>query len=220
MVEAAAARITLYRNYGQTVAHAVADTLIGGQQSLVDTCLGLLGLLRKGGNLIRRLGLDALQFRFLVVEIYRAVGYDGLCILQLGLLLLDARSVLLKTLLGQFDLQLLIFDLLGYGIELAVVAHVVLLCLVVVYLDLGLIDLAAALLGQRIELFNLAIDVVDAGLQSLDLILEILYFQRQLSLHLVNLVDLRIDLLQLVESHDLLLHRIVDIGCFLLCHIV
>ena len=105
MVEAAAARITLYRNHGQTVAHAVADTLIGGQQPLVDTRLGLLGLLRKGGNLIRRLGLDALQLRFLVVEIHRAVGYDGLGIFQLSLLLLDARSVLLQALLGQFDLQ-------------------------------------------------------------------------------------------------------------------
>ena len=87
------------------------------------------------------------------------------------------------------------------------------------YLNFGLIDLALALLGQRVELVDLAVDVFDAGLQAFDLVLQVLHFQWQFTLHLVDLINLRINLLQLIESHDLLLHRVIDFRCFLLCHI-
>ena len=137
--------------------------------------------------------------------------------LQLQFLALDGDGVLLEALLGQLDLQLLVLDLLGDGVELTVVAHVVLLLLVVGDHDLGLIGLALALLGQRIELVDLAVDLVDAGLHARHFILQVLYLQRQIALHLVDLVDLAVDPLQLVECQDLLLHRIVNLGGLLLC---
>lgn len=130
-------------------------------------------------------------------------------------------GILLQALLGQLDLELLILDLLGDGIVLAVVADVVLLLLVVADHDLRLIDLALALLGQRVQLLDLGVDVLDAGLHPGHLILEILHLERQFTFDLVDSVDLAVDLLQLVERKDLLLHRVIHVGRLLLCcHIV
>ena len=113
--------------------------------------------------------------------------------------------------------QFLVLDLLGNGIELAVVAHVVLLLLVIADENLGLVDLALALLGERVQLLDFGIDVVDPGFQAGHLVFEILNLERQFTFHLVDFVDLAVDLLQFIECDDLLLHRIVNVGSFLLC---
>ena len=63
--------------------------------------------------------------------------------------------------------------------------------------------------------------MLDAGLHPGHLILEVLNLERQFAFHLVDFVDLAVDLLQLIERHDLLLHRIIDVGRLLLrCHML
>ena len=141
----------------------------------------------------------------------------GFGLLQLEFLGFHTGGILLEALFGQFDLQFLVLDLLGNGIELAVVAHVVLLLLVIADENLGLVDLALALLGERVQLLDFGIDVVDPGFQAGHLVFEILNLERQFTFHLVDFVDPAVDLLQFIECDDLLLHRIVNVGSFLLC---
>ena len=73
------------------------------------------------------------------------------------------------------------------------------------------------LFGERIQLLDFGIDVVDTGSQAGHLIFEVLYLKRQFTFYLVDFIDFAVDLLQLVKRHDLLLHRIINFGSFLLC---
>ena len=166
------------------------------------------------------LGLDRFQLGLLGLVVGRALGELRHGLLGQGLLALYAGGILFQAFLGQLDLQLLIFDLLGNGVELAVVAHVVLLLLVVAYHDLGLIDLALTLASERVELLDLGIDILDTSIQAGKFVFKILNLQRKFALYLIDLIDLRIDLLQLIQSHDLLVHRVVNVACLLLCHIL
>ena len=220
-VEAASAGVALDGHHRQSVADVAADAVVSRQQTLVDLLLDTLALCGVFRHQRSRLGLDALQFGLLGREVGSALYGEVLDLLQLEFLGLHAGGILLQALLGQLDFKLLILDLLGDGVELAVVAHVVLLLLVVADHDFSLVHLALALLGQRVQLLDLGVDVFDAGLHPGHLILEVLNLERQFAFHLVDFVDLAVDLLQLIERHDLLLHRIIDVGRLLLrCHML
>ena len=199
----------------------MTDPLVSLQQPLVDLGLRFSRLSRKFRHLRGRFRFDALQFGLLGFEVLSALRHQGLGLLDLRLFDLDSGSILFQTLFGQLDFQLLILDLLGNGIELAVVPDVVLLLLVIADEYLGLIHLALTLLGESIELLDFGIDILDTRLQTGQFVVEILHLERQLTLHLVDRIDLAVDLLEIVEGQDFLLHRIINFSClFLCCHIV
>ena len=194
-----------------------ADTLVGDQQTLVDFGPDFLGLRPELGDLRRGLGLDTLQLALLGFQVGGPLAAERLGLLQEHLLALDAGGILLEPLVSQFDFQLLVFDFLGDGVELAVVADVVLLLLVVGNHDFGLVGLALTLLDQGVELLDFGVDLVDAGPHARHLVLEVLHLQRQIALDFVDLVDPAVDTLQLVERQNLLLHRVIGLGGLLLC---
>ena len=187
--------------------HVAANPVVGCQQALVDLGLGDVRLLAEFGDLRSRLLLDALQLALFHLQIGFPVGDDPFGLFQQRLLGLDSGRVLFETLFGQFDFELLILDLLGNGVELAVVAHVVLLLLIVADEDFGLVHLALTLFRQGVQLLDLAVDMLDTGVQTGQLIFQILYLQRKLAFDFVDFVDLRIDFLKLVQRDDLLFHR-------------
>ena len=160
-VEASAARIASYRHHCESVAYVATDSLIVLQQPFGDLGLRFGRLVRKFRHLRSRLGLDTLQLGLFGFEILPAFRHQGLGLIDLRLYDLDSGSKLIKTLFGQIDFKLLILDLLGNGIELAVIPDVVLLLLVIADEYLGLIHLALALLGEGVELLDFGIDILD-----------------------------------------------------------
>ena len=108
------------------------------------------------------------------------------------------------------NLQFLVFDLLVDGIEFAVVADIPLLLVVFGDLRFGLFGILLCLLYAQVQIVDAALDVVDAGLQAGHFVLQVLHLGRKHTLDFVDGVDLGIDLLEIVERHNLLLHRVID----------
>ena len=101
--------------------------------------------------------------------------------------------------------------LLVNGLELAVVAHIVLLLLVFLghFVVLGNL----ALLGSHLLVGSLyiTVKVLNASLQTGNLIFQVLYCLGQLSADNLNLVYLRINPLQCIQSHKALFYSHINI---------
>ena len=93
--------------------------------------------------------------------------------------LLECSGVLLDALLAKFDVQRLVLNLLAQVIVLAVVAYVVLLLFVAGDGSVVILNLHAAVADLRLKVFDLVLDVQQAGLQALNLIGDIFYLLRQ-----------------------------------------
>ena len=126
--------------------------------------------------------------------------------------LLDAGVGLFEMAFAELNLQVVEFYLLVDGVKLAVVAYVVLLLLV--FFDqlsmlgnLFLLD-GAFLVGG----FNLALEIVDAGLQTGYLILQILNGLRQLTTDNLDFVNLGVDTLERVQCHQAFFDDFVDVN--------
>ena len=130
--------------------------------------------------------------------------------------LLYLHLCLTDFLLTKLDLEGLILDFLGERVVLTVVLYFVQLLLIAVYAGLGTVDVATLHDDGTLELVNLGLDVLHTGVETCDLVLEVLHFERKLATQGTLLVDSREGGLQLVESLQFLFYRKV---CWIfLCH--
>lgn len=178
-VVASSAGVALDRHHGQPVADIPSYSLISRQKPGVDLRLSRIRLLRQAFHLLGRLLIDSLELLLFGSQIDLAVGNDGLSILDHFLLDLDIGGVFLDFLLAQFDLEFLILDFFRQRVELAVVSDVILLLFVFGYQNLGLLDLLLALLGRGSQPLHFGSDIGHTGLQTGDLVLEVLNLQRE-----------------------------------------
>lgn len=143
------------------------------------------------------------------------VGAHLAGLLDLGLERFGLAGGLVHLLLGQLDVQGLVFNLLGQVVVLTVVAHVVLVGGVLVdeFLGLGL-DVAVA--GNLVLLDgDLVLILGLAGVQAGDLVLEVLHFLGQFASQGLDSVNLREFLLQVIERFEFLFNGEFFFGC---CH--
>ena len=184
-----------------------ADLGVGHHHALVDLAHEVLALLEQRFLLLGRLLDDGIEFLLLLDQVFFA-GLERFLGLFDDLLLLGDQGFVLPDLLGgDLLLEILVFDLLADGLVLAVVLHVVTLRIVLGDQVLALFD---GMLVLRIGLFDfldLGLGIGDAGMESCNLVLQVLDLQRQFTAQEVDLVDLGVGLLDPVQRMEFLLHR-------------
>ena len=136
----------------------------------------------------------------------------GAALIHQLLLGLDLGLEFLDALLGELDLQVLELDLLGQGVVLPVVAHLGLLAFVLLDLGLGVLDQVLLVAHLTLQVGQLAFQLVQAGLQTSHLILQVLDLQGQFTPLDADAVHLGIDGLQAVQRGQLVRHRGLDPG--------
>ena len=149
--------------------------------------------------------------------------------------LLDLGGTFLVLALAELDFEVLELNFLRQRLVLAVVAHVVLLLLVLLDHLLVIGDLGVAGLVGGVGLLNLGVEILDAGVEAGDLVLEVLNGLRQLAADGLDFVNLAVDTLEGVEGDEAFFDGQVHIGaldrggfhlgfCFFgadfLCHII
>ena len=109
-------------------------------------------------------------------------------------------------LFSQLDFQFLVFDFLGEGIELPVVADVFLL--VGVFLDqaFGIFDHVLFGGDLVVDGLHVGLELVYPGFQTLNFIFEVFHFERELPAHVPDFVNPGIDQLQVVQGPQLVLY--------------
>ena len=120
--------------------------------------------------------------------------------------LADVGLALLVLALAELYLQVLELNLLVQRLELAVVAHIVLLLLVLLDLLVVLLDLSQTGFVGGLGLLDLSGEILDAGVQTGNLVLEVLHSLRQLATDNLDLVNLTVYNLECMECHKALLH--------------
>ena len=212
-VEAAATSVALHDNHAQTVAGVLADALESGEQALFNLVLLLLGFLTQGLLLLLVLRDDFVELTLLLFECMLTVGAHLASLLDFALQGLGLAGCFVHLLLGKLDVQRLVLNLLGQVVILTVVANVVLVGGVLVDEFFGFaLDVAVA--GDFILLNGDLILVLGlAGLQTSDLVFQVLYFLRQFTPERLDGVNLGEFLLQVIERFQFLFNG----EFFLLC---
>ena len=131
-VEAATTGVTLDVDDAETVAGVFADALEGGEGALVDLGFEGLGFLAEVLFFLTGLADDFVELVALFVENVGEVGEFLACCLDFGLLVLDGAVIFVDMLFGKLDLERLELDFFCEKVELAVVANVVELLLILV----------------------------------------------------------------------------------------
>ena len=114
------------------------------------------------------------------------------------------------------DVEGLVLDFLGQRIVFTVVADVVLLFLIFLDQGFGFLDFDFIVGDVLLMFLALFLEVGDTRLEAGDFVFHVLDFQRQVATIGTDFVNLRVDLLQGVKRHQLLLHahlnRVFDDG--------
>ena len=161
---------------------------------------------------------DLFQFGALDVKVGTAVG-DNLVGFQQFIATCFQRGLCLAyALLVQFVVQAQVLDLLGEVLVLAVVAHVLHLVLKALYVHLVLLDDALALGDFLLGRCYVLVDLLYAGFQTSDFVLQVLNLQGKFAAESLDLVNLGHEGLQLVEVLQLVLdHQFCRV--FYFCHL-
>ena len=216
LVETSTACITLNIYDTESVACILTNTLETCQQTWLDLCLDILRLIAQALFLLTSLLQDIIQLRLLLNEILLTFVNSLLSLLQILGTSLHASCCFLYFLFTEFNLKRLILNLLAQGVILTVVLHLVELCLITFNDRLCRLYLAFLLRDSPLEVVHLLLYVLHTGAQSLNLVLQVLHLQRQLTTQRLLLVDLRQCGLQLIEILQLLLYR--KVFRIFLCH--
>ncbi len=212
VAEAAAAGVAVDGDNGQTVAGGVADALVGRQVALVDVLLLFLRLLAQAFLVLLGFGDDGGQLLALRLELFGAVLHQLFGGGDVLLHLLHLGDTFLVLALAELDFEVLELDFLGEGLVFAVVADVVLLFLVLLDLLFVVGDFGVAGLVGGLGLLDVGGEILDAGVQTGNLVLQVLHSLRQLAADLLDFVDFAVDALEGVEGHEAFLDGQVHVG--------
>ena len=204
----------------ETVARTLANALEGGEQTRFDVgfeCLGFFAQL-----LFFRFGLrnDFVEFRTFQLEILLAYTQRLIAAVEIALLEFDEAFCFADFLFQQFDFQPLEFDFLRQVIVFAVVAHVVELLLIARHHFLRCGNVLVFVSDVRFDCVDLLFVLLQTVGQSLDLVFQILHFERKFAAQSLDFVNLGKFGLQLVEVFQLLFHRQVSRIFFFACHMI
>ena len=157
-----------------------------------------------------------MEFFFLLVQRSGQLGETQLGGSHLGGHIVVLRRDFLDALLGELDVEVLILDFLRQRVVFAVVTDVILLVLVFLDQGFGLLDFDLIVGDVLLMFLALFLEVGDTRLETGDFVFHVLDFQRQVATIGTDFVNLRVDLLQGVKRHQLLLHahlnRVFDDG--------
>ena len=172
--ETAATGVAVDGDDSKTVAGLFADALVGSEVVLVDVFL-LFGRFVEEAHLVL-LGFfdNAFEFGFLGVEFGLAFLDEKFGGLDVLLKFFDFVVGVAVAAFAELDFKVLEFDFHVDGFKLAVVAHIVLLFLVLLDHGLMLGDVVVALGDVTILFGNVVLEIVDAGLETCNLVFEVL----------------------------------------------
>ena len=212
VAEAAAAGVAVDGDDGEAVAGGVADALVGGEVAVVDVLLLLLALFAEAFLVLLGFGDDGGQLLAFGVEVLGAVFDEGFGGGNVFLEFFDFGGTFFVFALAELDFEALELDFLGEGLVFAVVADVVLLFFVLFDLLFVVGDLVGAGFVGGLGFLDVGVEVVDAGVESGDFVLKVLYGLRQLATDNLDFVNLAVDALEGVEGHEAFLDGEVDVG--------
>lgn len=170
-VEAASAGVTLDIDYAETVAGVLAYALECGECAGVDLWLKFFGVLAQTLFVLTCLVDDFVELGALLVEDVVAVDQSLLGRCYFGGLVVGGAGIFGYMLFGQLDLKRLELDFFRQNVVFAVVAHIVELLFVTVDFGFGVGYLLFFSKSGAAQLLDLATIVVDAGVETFDIVL-------------------------------------------------
>lgn len=199
-VEAATAGVTVDDDDAETIAGILADTLECIESTVVDTGFERLGTTDEiflfGAGFVD----DIVEVGFLLGQNLSLVYDILLDRSDVGLAVVDFALDFANVLLAEFDFESLVFDFLGKIVEFVVVAHIV--ELLTIALDERLLVLDLVLLGSTLdlEILDIALIALYAGVKTGDSVLQVLHLERELAADVADAVDFGENGLEFVEG--------------------
>ena len=192
LVEATATGITLHIDNAQSIARALPDALEAAEQTGVygrHLCFQILSLGLQLFLFLSSFLHDFIQFATLQLKILLTLSYGLLRLFQLLLSLCHFLTGLADFLVAELNLEFLKLYFLVQRIIFAIVADIVELFFLTLHAFLRLLNLISLCGHSALEIINFPLDLLEAILQSLNLILQVTHFERQLATEGALLVD-------------------------------
>ena len=210
--ETATASVAVDGDDGKAVAGLFADAFVSNKVVLVDEFLLLGGFVAEAHFVLFGLFDDAVEFGLLGFELGIAFLYQQFGSGDVLFEFFDFVVGIAVATFAELDFEVLELDFLVDGFELAVVAHVVLLLLVL--LDHGLVvgNVAIAFGDIAVLLGDVLLEVADACLEAGDFVFEVLNGMGQFATDDLDFVDFGVNQLKGVEGYETALGGNVDIG--------